>query len=767
MGLRARMMLLVALTLLPAMGLLVYQASELRRAAIADARKSAQLLARETASGQERLIHSAHQLLVAVSQLPQVYSRDIEGCDALFDRLLTQYPLYSNLALASPDGQVVASAVKLSAPVNVSSFPFFRRAIKKRDFVNGDYLLDPVTGRPSLHFARPVLDAESKPHAVVFLAYDLGWVQRLIRAMDAPPDTTAVVVDEEGTILARYPNSPQWIGKTMPNVPLVKRLLAGKPGAFEAEGLDGVRRFYSFTRLFGTPGNPVYLAVGISKKTALAEADRVLARSVTGLLVAGALALAAAWFVSDWIVLRRVKILLGTVNRLAAGERYPLTGLQGGDEIATLASAFDAMSVALRKREGELLDANRRAIEAKAGERFQALVLHASNAILTIDPQSRVTLWNPAAEKLFGYTAAEAIGRDVAALIIPREYRDRHYEGMRRLLTTGDGPLVDSNVQISAQRADGSVFPIELSLFQSETGESPRFTAIVRDITDRKRRDEALKRAHDELESRVRERTAELAKSLEELKHTAQQLAESNRELEQFAYVASHDLQEPLRKIIAFSDRLAEKPLERVSDTEIDYFLRMRNAGFRMKVLIEDLLNFSRVAHAPTLDEPVRLGDIVHDALKDLEIRIVQTGAHVSVAELPVVRANPLHMRQLFLNLVGNALKFAKPGQPPRVRIESFPREDGRFELTVSDNGIGFDEKYLDRIFKPFQRLHGKEEFEGTGMGLAICQKIVRRYGGTVTGSSRPGEGAVFTVILPVRTPLPVDFFDEKKARIC
>jgi signal transduction histidine kinase len=265
----------------------------------------------------------------------------------------------------------------------------------------------------------------------------------------------------------------------------------------------------------------------------------------------------------------------------------------------------------------------------------------------------------------------------------------------------------------------------------------------------RRQSEEALRRAKEELEDRVRERTAELAATNEALRR-------SNRELEQFAWVASHDLQEPLRKIQAFGDRLASRCAAALDAQGRDYLARMQSAAQRMSTLINDLLAFSRVTSKAQPFAPVDLGRMARDVLSDLESRLQETAGRVEVGSLPTIDADPLQTRQLLQNLLGNALKFHKPDQPPVVAIRSeVMEEEGRpvCRLAVEDNGIGFDEKYLDRIFDVFERLHPRTQYEGTGMGLAICRKIVERHGGTITARSRPGEGATFLVTLPVSQP--------------
>jgi len=246
---------------------------------------------------------------------------------------------------------------------------------------------------------------------------------------------------------------------------------------------------------------------------------------------------------------------------------------------------------------------------------------------------------------------------------------------------------------------------------------------------------------------------AALRASEEKLRQFAAQLEQSNRELQDFAYVASHDLQEPLRKIVVFGERLKEKCGDTLTAEPRDYVERMQKAAARMQALINDLLAFSRLTTKASPFLPVNLAVIAREVLEDLESRSEQVQARIEVGDLPAIEAEALQMRQLLQNLIGNALKFRQPGVPPVVKVAAQKKlnEAGRevCELTVSDNGIGFDEKYLDRIFNVFQRLHSRKEYEGTGMGLAIVRKIALHHGGNVTARSHPGQGATFIVTLP------------------
>ena len=264
---------------------------------------------------------------------------------------------------------------------------------------------------------------------------------------------------------------------------------------------------------------------------------------------------------------------------------------------------------------------------------------------------------------------------------------------------------------------------------------------VNRDITQQIRAEEALR------------------KSDEKLRQFVTQLERSNRELQDFAYVTSHDLQEPLRKIVVFGERLKERNAGKFDPESLDSLDRMQEAAARMQTLINDLLAFSRVITRAQPFAPVNLAEVAAAVVDDLKDRIEQVKGRVEVGTLPVIEAEPLQMRQLLKNLIGNALKFRRPEEPPVVKVEAqiIPDPDTPEKqlcrLTVSDNCIGFDEKYLDRIFNVFQRLHSRNEYEGTGMGLAIVRKIALYHGGDVTAKSKPGEGSTFILTVPVTHP--------------
>jgi PAS domain S-box-containing protein len=347
------------------------------------------------------------------------------------------------------------------------------------------------------------------------------------------------------------------------------------------------------------------------------------------------------------------------------------------------------------------------------------------------DLDGRITSWNAGAEKLYGWTAEEAIGKD-RSIIVPPERLDEsqaltsraadgveHSEAVRM---TKDGRRIQVSIAVSPMRDDD--------------GEQIGYSLIVRDITEEKRVQAELERARTELER-------------------------SNRDLQDFASVASHDLQEPLRKIRSFGDRLEHRLGDSLDVNSAADLARVLDAAERMQQLIEDLLAYSRVSTRAKPFEPVDLQLIANTVQEDLEQAITESGGRLDVGPLPTIEADPLQMRQLLQNLIANALKFRLPDRRPvvTVRATSESSEDAAghprlsWTIDVSDNGIGIDARHAERVFQPFERLHGRTEYPGTGMGLAICMRIAKRHGGDITITGVPGEGTTFHVVLPGSHP--------------
>ncbi|MDY7231403.1 sensor histidine kinase [Hyalangium rubrum] len=405
--------------------------------------------------------------------------------------------------------------------------------------------------------------------------------------------------------------------------------------------------------------------------------------------------------------------VLQFISRLKADEanvRYPV----GQGPLAPVIQALNGLAADIDSRRSSTTDAFG----------IHALVRQAPSTMIAYDTEHRIRFINSIPP---GVSSEEIVGRSAYDWIAPHDV-ERVRGFFQKVLETGEP--VEYETQ-STPEVGNAWFSVRLGPVRSGS-EIVGLTLITTDVT-------AQKLAQLRLEESLR------------------RLEQSNRELESFASVASHDLQEPLRKIQSFGERLKSTAAEVLSPEARDYLERMQNAATRMRRLIDDLLAFSRVSSKAQPFVPVNLSNIAGDVVGDLEVAIEQAGATVTVGPLPTLKADPTQMRQLLQNLLSNALKFRQENVPPRVNVQAtVDAKQKRCELRVEDNGIGFDEKYLGRIFNLFQRLHGQGKYAGTGIGLAICRKIVERHGGTISASSVPGQGATFIVSLPLEPPQSV-----------
>lgn len=356
-------------------------------------------------------------------------------------------------------------------------------------------------------------------------------------------------------------------------------------------------------------------------------------------------------------------------------------------------------------------------------------------AIVAItDKSGKITYVNKKFCAISKYSEVELIG-NTHRIINSHYHPSEFFVEMWKTITHGK----TWEGEIKNRAKDGTYYWVHTTIvpFMDQLGKPEQYVAVRYDITERKLAEERLKIYSKKLEI-------------------------SNQELQDFATVAAHDLQEPLRKIQSFSDRVKSKAKGSLAADAYDYLEKVQSSAKRMQVLINDLLTYSRVTTKAKPFSVVSLNQVLAQVCSDLEVRVEQTGGRINFRELPSIEADPTQMHQLFQNLISNALKFHLPTRPPIVDVtfkilnEKFDASVPTCEITISDNGIGFDQKYVDRIFTIFQRLHGRHEYEGTGIGLAVCRKIVDRHGGFISATSNPGIGSRFVVTLPIRQNLGV-----------
>jgi PAS domain S-box-containing protein len=374
------------------------------------------------------------------------------------------------------------------------------------------------------------------------------------------------------------------------------------------------------------------------------------------------------------------------------------------------------------------ITARKQAERKLADQQFytRSLIEASIDAMMTTDAAGVITDVNHQMEELTGLSRTQLIGTQFGQYCTDPQCAEA---GIQQVLR--EGQVIDYELAVRHRHGRTTMVAYNATTYLNSAGKLAGVFAAARDITERKRAELQLRCAEQELRS------------------YAGELERSNRELQDFASIASHDLQEPLRKIMAFGERLRAYAAS-LDESGLDCLTRMQGAADRMSTLIEDLLRYSRVTTRAQAIEKVDLTTVACQVMADLDARLRETRGRVLVNSLPVVQADSSQMRQLLQNLLANALKFHPKDTPPEVTVTSSPLGNGMVAITVSDNGVGFDEKYLDRIFRPFQRLHSRADFEGSGMGLAICQKIVQRHGGEITARSQPGSGSSFTVSLPL-----------------
>lgn len=347
--------------------------------------------------------------------------------------------------------------------------------------------------------------------------------------------------------------------------------------------------------------------------------------------------------------------------------------------------------------------------------------------------------------ELLGYSEEELLNAKFESVTHPDDFMANLSQHQRLIA----GEIKSFGLEQRYIRNDGQIVWIDLncSVVEDEAGKPLHFLAYIRDINEKKRLEEELEQYRRTLEKRVKERTLELERS--------------NKDLEEFAYIASHDLQEPLRKIIVFGDRLKTKIIAGDEQGQ-DYLARMQKSTLRMQSFITDLLEFSRIKTRTQPAQLTALGKLIREAMVDLEAPIHENKATIHLGSFPTLSVDRRQFQNLFQNLISNSIKYHKQGVAPVITLSSLlNQETGGWEIRVEDNGIGFEEKYLDRIFKPFERLHGRSAYEGTGIGLAICEKIVHRHGGSITATSQPGQGATFIISLPKDRTSPTQINKE------
>lgn len=465
-------------------------------------------------------------------------------------------------------------------------------------------------------------------------------------------------------------------------------------------------------------GTPWLIVMEVPNRVVLAPAQayqRRMALIAALVVVVGAV---GAWWGSRRIT-TPLRQITTAAEDIAGGDLRPRLHVGGQDELGRLARSFNTMAERVADSHHRLEDqvAERTLAFQQSEARLRTVTETAHDAIIAADAEGVIRYWNPGATRIFGYETAEILGKPLTVLM-PEQYHDQHRKGLQRYVATRDAHVVGKTVELEGRRKDGSEFPLELSLAASsaDEGVALSFTGVIRDITQRKRIEATL--------------------------HA------TNTELEAFSYSVSHDLRAPLRAIHGFARILIEDHNAQL-DPEAQRLLGVIDQNTRhMGQLIDDLLAFSRLGRQELDKERVDMRKLARGIADDVRRAEGDRPLDITVDALPPARGDRALLRQAVGNLVENAAKFTRGRTPARIEIGSRP-DGGQTVYFVKDNGAGFDERYAGKLFGVFQRLHRAEEFEGTGVGLAIVQRIVQRHGGRVWAEGKLDQGATFYFTLP------------------
>ena len=742
-SLRTRLVFLVLLAVLPALGLIFYTAAAQRRSAAIEVQENMLRLVKFAAANQQQTSEGARQLLIALSQLPDIRQGNPEKCNRLLANLLKQYRAYAGFGVLDTKGNSICTAPELNKAINAADRAYFRLAGQTRDFAIGEYQIGRVTGKASVNFGYPVLDEAGQVKAVVFAALDLAWLNQLIAKAQLPEGSVLIVSDRKGTVLARYPDPQSWVGKSYPNDPIHTIVLNQTEGTVEASGLDGIKRLYAFTSLGDDPvSRDVHVRIGIPTQVAFTPANQLLVRNLTGLGLVTILALIAAWIGGDVFLLHKVKSLVKTAQQLRNGDlsaRTELTDELG--ELGQLARAFDEMAETIEKREQAIAILNQD-LQNRVDELQTLFEVIPIGIVISQDPEFKQVKANPAYARIVGIPT-----EGIVSYTPPHSTPLPLYKVLRngKELTVDELPLryaalhgvVVEGEEIDIVRADGTVFNLfgYAAPFCDIEGNSRGAVATFLDITERKRTE------------------AELARSLKAEQAAREQAEVANRIKDEFLAVLSHELRTPLNPILGWTKLLRTGKLDE-KKTAAALETIERNAKLQTQ-LIEDLLDISRILQGKfTLNiSPVDLLTIIEAAKETVRLAAETKSIQIQTefeSNAEQVMGDPNRLQQVVWNLVSNAVKFTPVRGQVHIKLEFV---NSYAQLQVKDTGKGISPEFMPYVFDTFRQADSSitRRFGGLGLGLAIVRHIVELHGGSVYAES-PGEGkgATFTVKLPV-----------------
>lgn len=724
---------LLLLVLLPLVGHDIYQAMQRREAAIVEARARLQQFADTIATDYRAALTDARDVLATAAAAPSLTD---DRCDAFLTRLTGLFPFLSNITLVDLDGRrrcgsrsdsATATPLPGLAARHGGAAPLLGRIVPGPD------------DRAMMILALP-FQPNGSLAGMLGAGLSLDWLNDQIGRLRLPPGMAITVFDDSGRLLSQWPSADVAPGTSVVGWPAVRLALGHRRDRYRTEA--GEERLVAYSQVSGLPVD-LYVLAEQPLTIVLAPLEQAATVRLILLAVVAVVSLILTWLVARDLFLGWVGGLSALAGRLARGDLGARSGLPHiNTEMGRLAEAFDHMADELEARDAELQAANRelddllaqRGRQLRTSEaRFLALVQALPHGVAEIDDEGRVAFANVALHRLLGVPEGDLIGRPAWERVPSPSERDALAERVALPAPEADGPL-----EVAQETTGGHQRITQIDLVRGRHEDGVGVVAVVTDITRRRTAEQALARHHRELEEAVVRRTADLART--------------NAELEQFAYLASHDLREPLRTVASYL-QLLEMRQAAALDEDGRTFLQFALAGARrMHRQVEDLQAYFNIGRMDRSPGPARLAELITRAVDQCRPDITAAGAQVTVApDLPRLNVVTAEIVLLFTHLIDNAIKYRDPARPCTVTIDRVEDDapEGGCHLRIADNGIGVAPEHAERIFRIFQRLHGRDTYPGTGIGLAMCRKIAERHGGRIWVTGRDdGPGCVFHIVL-------------------
>jgi signal transduction histidine kinase/HAMP domain-containing protein len=767
-SLRFRLIVLVLLAVIPAFGVILFSAARYRDLTADQVQRNALTAARIIAAEQERVLENAHQLLITMARLPQIRDHKSAPCSRILAGLLE--PLYADLGVADLKGNIVCSALGPKSSLAQISGAYFNRVLETHDFSIGHFRTLPATGKTLVDVGYPVTDSPGSLRAVVFGVVDISWLTRITAKNHLEHEMAFTLFDGSGTVLFRYPEENDWLGKRIFAEPALEGSVVKEPeGTIESTGPDGARRLFAFSQLKKQIGErAVYAAVDIPVATAFAKSRRILILDLILLALLSAVTLIAAWFGADVAVLRRINDLANATRQLAAGNLNARTRLPyGKSELGLMAKTFDHLALTLAQRE----------IEAKASseqidrQRQRQSALHDINLAITssLDLASVLEALLKEIADLFPEAVVRVswVNRQAGKLELMAQRNPFEHEptvqpgaeieeGLPQIVIKNRSRLAVSNGQTDHRTANPEFFRRYrlfsfLGIPMIAKGEALGVLSFYQRDKQGFREEEM-----DFLTTLAHQASLVIYNSMlyEQTRNQAIELEKSNKTKDEFLGVMSHELRTPLNVIMNYTECMTTGMFGELSADQRKATEKIGSQAIHLLALINGILEITKIETGTVviLKEPLDVREFAAEMQSDY-MAPMERGLALTwqvPTEPQTITSDRLKLKQILTNLINNAIKFTNEGV---ITVTIQVIERGKvLEMTVADTGAGIPEEKLSTIFDKFRQIDSTttRNHSGAGLGLYIVKTFVELLEGTVTVQSKVGEGSKFTVRVPV-----------------